>query len=206
MYKGKSITELPDNISDFVYEITYISGKKYIGKKRARTIATKPPLKNGKARPTHTGYINKNIRGKRVKLEQYVKELPWRAYTGSSTLTKDEVIEYKEILYLCTTGRTATYLENKLLYSVDAPINNKYINENIGGKIYSNCMDGLHESNTRPIEVAINVTPYDARELLSEANKAFLRGKHLPYDIWTVYGKYNEIVDISITVGEDGDD
>ena len=146
MYKGKPITELPTSVSDFVYEITYVSGKKYIGKKRARTIATKPPLKSGNLRPTHIGYINKNIGGKRVRLEQYIKELPWRDYTGSSTLTKDEVIKSKEILYLSTTGRTATYLENKLLYAVDAPVNPRYLNENIGGKIYSNCLAGLYET------------------------------------------------------------
>ena len=204
-YKGKPITELPNSISDFVYEITYVSGKRYIGKKRARTIATKPPLKSGNTRPTHIGYINKNIGGKRVKLEQYIKEVNWRDYTGSSTLTKDEVIKSKEILYLSTTGRTATYLENKLLYAVDAPINNKYINESISGKIYSNCLDGLYESNSMPIKVCINITPYDARELLSEANKAFLRGKTLPYDIWTAFGKYNEVVEISITTGEEND-
>ena len=204
-YKGKPITELPNSISDFVYEITYVSGKRYIGKKRARTIATKPPLKSGNTRPTHIGYINKNIGGKRVKLEQYVKELPWRAYTGSSTLTKDEIIKSKEILYLCTTGRTATYLENKLLYAVDAPINNRYLNESIGGRIYSNCLTGLYESNTRPTEITINITPFDAQNILSTAERASRQDKTLPYDIWTAFGKYNEVVEISITTGEEND-
>jgi len=48
-YKGKQIDEIPEEYEGFVYLITNKSnGQKYIGKKLAKFITTKPPLKGCK--------------------------------------------------------------------------------------------------------------------------------------------------------------
>ena len=99
-YKGKEITELPEDCVGFVYIITNITNnKKYIGKKLAKFRTTKPPLKGKK---------NKR-RGK--------KESDWRDYWGSFDRLIADVAELgaesftREILYLCKGRGEMSYIE-----------------------------------------------------------------------------------------------
>ena len=99
-YRGKEITEIPDEYEGFVYLITNLTNnQKYIGKKLAKFKTTKPPLK-----------------GKKNKRRGY-KESDWRTYYGSSdrlnadvaALGKDKFT--REILYLCKGRGEMSYIE-----------------------------------------------------------------------------------------------
>ena len=99
-YKGKEITELPEDCVGFVYIITNITNnKKYIGKKLAKFRTTKPPLKGRKNKRRST------------------KESDWKTYWGSSDTLNADVQELgpdnftREILYFCTGRGEMSYLE-----------------------------------------------------------------------------------------------
>ena len=99
-YKGKEITEIPDEYEGFVYLITNLTNnQKYIGKKLAKFKTTKPPLK-----------------GKKNKRRGY-KESDWKTYWGSSDRLNADVAALgedkftREILYLCKGRGEMSYIE-----------------------------------------------------------------------------------------------
>jgi hypothetical protein len=99
-YKGKEITEIPDEYEGFVYLITNLTNnQKYIGKKLAKFKTTKPPLK-----------------GKKNKRRGY-KESDWKTYYGSSDRLNADVAKLgekhftREILYLCKGRGEMSYIE-----------------------------------------------------------------------------------------------
>ena len=127
-YRGTDFNELPEGVIGFVYKITYTDGKMYIGKKLCISTTRLKPLKTQRKNAVRTKVAENN----------------WRAYSGSSKLTKDAVIANKEILSLCTNQRTMTYLENKWLFCSGVIESDLFYNENISGKWWSNCLDGLY--------------------------------------------------------------
>ena len=99
-YKGKEITDIPEEYEGFVYLITNLTNnQKYIGKKLAKFKTTKPPLK-----------------GKKNKRRGY-KESDWRTYYGSSDRLNADVAALgeenftREILYLCKGRGEMSYIE-----------------------------------------------------------------------------------------------
>jgi hypothetical protein len=99
-YKGKEVTEIPEEIEGFVYLITnLLNNKKYVGKKLARFKTTKPPLK-----------------GKKNKRRGY-KESDWRDYWGSSDRLNEDVAALgtdkftREVLYFCKSRAEMSYIE-----------------------------------------------------------------------------------------------
>ena len=132
-YEGKEITshdDLHPDCTDFVYKITYESGKKYLGKKTVKSLRRLKPTKKQLA-------IRKNF--KRVE----IKNLPFLNYKGSSEETELEIVSIKEILFQCSSKRTSTYIETALLFETDAIFNEKYLNKNIQGCYFDNALDGL---------------------------------------------------------------
>lgn len=133
IYKDKPINSHDDLLpecTDFVYMITYVSGKKYIGKKMVKTMRR---LKATKAQLA----IRKNY--KRVE----EKHLPFVDYVGSSKETFGEVVATKEILYQCSTKKAATYIEAGILFNESAIFGDEYLNLNISGRFFDNDLDGL---------------------------------------------------------------
>mgnify|MGYP001223831229 FL=1 len=99
-YKGKQITEIPDEYEGFVYLITNkTTNCKYIGKKLAKFKTTKPPLKGKKNKRRGT------------------KESDWKDYWGSSDRLNADVKKLgkdnftREILYFCKSRGEMSYLE-----------------------------------------------------------------------------------------------
>ena len=99
-YRGKELTEIPEEYEGFVYLITNLTNnQKYIGKKLAKFKTTKPPLK-----------------GKKNKRRGY-KESDWRDYYGSSDRLNADVAALgsdkftREILYLCKGRGEMSYIE-----------------------------------------------------------------------------------------------
>ncbi len=129
-YNGVDVSESspPMSCYGFVYELTLLDGKKYMGKKSmwgtAKKSLTKKELED---RPS-----------KRHKKWKYVtKEAKWRDYTGSSKLFGSRDIVKKTILILAKSKRHLTYLETKLLFQNDVLENELYLNDNIGGRYFA---------------------------------------------------------------------
>lgn len=129
-YRSEEVTSHDDLLpgcTDFVYLITYVDGRMYIGKKTVRSIRKKPPLK-GKKRP-----------------RRILTNLPFVDYEGSMEIENPPDIAAKEILYQCRTKKAATYLETALLFHHDAIFDDTYLNQNIGGRFFDNDLQGLIE-------------------------------------------------------------
>ena len=122
MYNNKEIRNLEDlNIEKeegFVYLITLIDGKKYIGKKSFWNRVKLPPLK-----------------GKKRK-RKVVKESKWVDYTSSSSLITVNNITKKEILEVCDSKRELTYKEIKFQFAYNVLEDDDFINKNIFGKFF----------------------------------------------------------------------
>jgi len=133
-YRDKPIrthSDLPEGTTHIVYRLTFSDSMMYFGYK---TIRSERRLKPTKAQLA----IRKNY--KRVEW----KDLPFVDYKGSSKENKDKTVVDKEILCCTSNKRTATYLETKLMFSFSVIENDElYTNANIGGKWFSNCMEGL---------------------------------------------------------------
>jgi len=133
IYKGERVlshNDIPDNCTHIVYKLYYEDMTMYIGYKTVRAIRKIKPTKKQLA-------IRKNY--KRVEL----KDLPFIKYVGSSKENKGKKLILKEILYFTSNKRTATYLEQKLLFQEDVLFNDNFNNKNIGGKFFDNAMEGL---------------------------------------------------------------
>jgi len=108
IYLNKPITELPDDVTGFVYVITNsLNGKRYIGKKLAKFAKTKykmVSLKNGKR-------VKKKIR--------YHVDSDWLTYWGScDALATDMAILgvnkfTREIIRVCYSKAECSYWEAK---------------------------------------------------------------------------------------------
>ena len=125
-YKGRLITEIPDEYEGFVYLITNkTTNCKYIGKKLAKFKTTKPPLKGKKNKRRGT------------------KESDWKDYWGSSDRLNADVKKLgkdnftREILYFCKSRGEMSYLEareqfNRRVLETDEYYNG-IINVRVGG-------------------------------------------------------------------------
>ena len=134
-YKGYEVGELPEEIRGFVYIIYYTNGQMYIGSKVVRSELTKPLGKRElEARTDKRQSVNKKV----------ITESKWKTYEGSTKLSEGLTINTKVITHLCTDKRSMTYIEQRELFKVDAPVNPQYLNENIGGKFFDNCLDSVY--------------------------------------------------------------
>jgi hypothetical protein len=136
-YKGeeiKSHLDLHPDCTDFVYELTFTDGTKYIGKKTVRSVRRLKPTKEQLAK-------RKNA------VRKELKNLPFVKYVGSSSENTDKVLSKKEILYQSSNKKTASYLEVVLLILNDAIFNDKFTNKNISGTYFDNSLDGLLDQN-----------------------------------------------------------
>jgi hypothetical protein len=107
-YLNKPLTELPDDVTGFVYLITNLTNnRKYIGKKLAKFSKTRYKMhtqKNGKR-------VKKKIRSK--------VDSDWKDYYGSSdALTKDieqigKHLFRREIIRMCYSKAECSYWEAK---------------------------------------------------------------------------------------------
>ena len=120
--------DLHPDCTDFVYQITYTNGQKYIGKKAVRSIRKKPPLKGKK-------------RNRRV-----LTNLPFKDYEGSHGIEGLE-IETKEILYQCSSRKASTFIEAALLFSY-ALFKDEFLNEDILGKFHAKDAEGIINATT----------------------------------------------------------
>lgn len=131
LYRGVTVDSMPEDVRYFVYVISYTDGTKYVGQKVVRSETRRPPL------------VGMRANAKRLVLT----ESNWKKYDGSSSFNDGKVILSKEILHLCTNKRTATYLECRELFARGAIENEEYNNQNILGKFFSNCLDGLRDDS-----------------------------------------------------------
>jgi hypothetical protein len=123
-----SHADLPEECTHIVYLLGYSDGTKYVGYKTVRSDRRMKPLKD----------MRKNA--KRI----VRKDLPFVKYTGSSKYNEGKELVSKEILHLCSNKRTATYLEVKeMIVRGSVEPDSGYNNENILGKFFNNCLDGL---------------------------------------------------------------
>ncbi len=135
IYKNRRICShegLHPDCTDFVYQINYTNGLRYIGKKTVRSIRRLKPTK-----------AQLKIRKNYVRKEE--KNLPFLNYAGSSKVCEGLDIESKIILYQCSDKKTATYIEAAILFTENALFDDQYLNENISGKFYNNDLKGLLE-------------------------------------------------------------
>jgi len=146
-HKGKqinSIDDFPKNTYGFVYEVTHLpTGKKYLGKK---VLFFERNVKIGKRELALIKEERKakGLRGRAPAKKKVIKESDWKTYCGShkeikKLVEKDGVDSFhRSILELAPNKKLLTYYEYKYLYSkgVLEP-GSEYINDNIGGTIYS---------------------------------------------------------------------
>jgi len=145
LYKGnsiESISDFPEGIYGFIYEITHIpTGKKYIGKKvlyfeRNKKLGKKELEVLKEERKA------KGIGGRVPLKKKVVSESDWKTYYGSNQEIKDLIKEGKhsefsrEILTLVTSKKLLTYYECKELFIKEVLENQNYYNGDILGKFH----------------------------------------------------------------------
>jgi len=126
------ITQMPEGVFGFIYLVTTIDGKKYLGKKQ---LLSQRKRKFGKREIA-------KMENKRLKKWEFViKENDWKTYTGSNIdLNKliEEGLEYKkEILYYAISKGQLTYLELRELWTHRVLEDRNFFNGNIGGRHYN---------------------------------------------------------------------
>jgi hypothetical protein len=134
-YKGMyilDVTQMPKDAFGFIYLVTTLDGKKYLGKKQ---LFSKRKRKFGKREIA-------KMENKRLKKWEFViKENDWKTYTGSNIdLNKliEEGVDYnKEILYYATDKGQLTYLELRELWSHRVLESEAFFNGNIGGRHFN---------------------------------------------------------------------
>lgn len=137
LYKGEVITDvsqMPEGVYGFVYQITTEAGKRYIGRK---ILFSQTKRRFGKRESARV-----RAEDKRKKLWEYViKESNWKEYTGSNKELNEDIkngIKYdKKILHFAYHKKQLNYLETKELY-VQAVLElpDEYYNNNISGKFF----------------------------------------------------------------------
>lgn len=123
-YENKPLTEIPDGIIGFVYEIiNKVNGRRYLGKKNFYFSKTK------------------QVKGKRKKFKI---ESDWHTYYGSNKELQEHVALYGEekfertILRLCRSKGEMSYFETKLIFATDAVISEEYYNEWVSVRVRKN--------------------------------------------------------------------
>ena len=137
-----NISQLPKDVTGFVYLIVYKDGTKYIGKKNLYSTIKVKSLDSGKQRPNTIGKKYRNTgKGSRQSYDIIRKETDWLKYKGSHK-ERLKPIDKKYILDFAYTKLQLTYLEAKLLFKHEVLENNEFLNENILNAFYRN---KLHE-------------------------------------------------------------
>lgn len=128
IYEGQPVTELPENVCGFVYEIKNLTNnKKYIGRKYTQSTTRKPLTKKQK----ESGRVRRDV----VK-----KESNWKTYTGSNKQLNEDIKllgkenSYFEILYFAETKGQINYIEVNLQHKKDVILREDYYNDAIGSK------------------------------------------------------------------------
>jgi hypothetical protein len=114
----------PEDYEGFIYKIVYKDGTYYIGKK--------------------SFWMKDNRKGTTKKSRRLSK---WEKYEGSSKLTGDKEIDYKEILFLCRTKIDLTFWETYFLFGYDVLFDVNSLNRNISGKFYAGRITGSKDYN-----------------------------------------------------------
>jgi len=124
-YQGNEITNLPEQVVGFVYQITNTTnGRMYIGKKLARFKRSRPPLKG-----------RKNKR-------RYSVDSDWRDYYGSSDELTADVIKLgkehftREILFYCYSKAELSYVEAREQFARKVLESNDYYNGHIRVRVH----------------------------------------------------------------------
>jgi hypothetical protein len=125
LYKNEKITDIPEKVVGFVYEITNIvSGRKYIGKKLAKFKRSRPPLK-----------------GRRNK-RRYLVNSDWQDYYGSSDELTADVLKLgkenfkREILFYCYSKAELSYVEAREQFARKVLESNDYYNGHIRVRVH----------------------------------------------------------------------
>lgn len=115
IYEKEPLTEIPEGIIGFVYQITnQANGMKYIGKKNFYFSKTK------------------QVKGKKKRIKV---ESDWKEYYGSNKSLVEHVSLFgenkfvREIVHLCKTKGEMTYYETKHIFAVDAILSDRYYND-----------------------------------------------------------------------------
>jgi hypothetical protein len=141
-HKNLPVDTIPDDVFGFVYELTYKSGMRYIGKKQVHSYNEKTALKSGKPRKGHIKFLNRIKKSKRVAMELVATESKWRNYESSSKdIDPEDKVIAKTILFYSHKKQYLSYLEDRELFKVEACINDNYYNKNIAGRYFSNLLD-----------------------------------------------------------------
>ena len=125
LYHGNEITNLPEEVVGFVYQITNTTnGRMYIGKKLARFKRSRPPLKG-----------RKNKR-------RYKVDSDWKDYYGSSDELTADVLKLgkekftREILFYCYSKAELSYIEAREQFSRKVLESNMYYNGHIRVRVH----------------------------------------------------------------------
>ncbi len=124
-YENKEVTEMPDGIVGFVYQITNTTnGRMYIGKKLARFRRSRKPLK---------GRVNKR---------RYTVSSDWQYYYGSSDQLLADVEKIgkdkfkREILFYCKSKAELSYVEAREQFARKVLESNDYYNGHIRVRVH----------------------------------------------------------------------
>lgn len=158
-FEGKAVNSHEDLLpgcTDFVYEISYTNGQKYIGKKTIRSLRKLPPTKEQLAK--RKNYARREI-----------KNLPFIKYEGSHEGAEGLEIQTKKILYQCRTKKASTYIETALLFEYHAIFRDVYLNLNIAGTHFDNSLDGQLFSTDVELPVHYDSTSsWDRKSVLEQ--------------------------------------
>ena len=137
-YQGKDITELPDEVVGFVYQITNTTnGRMYIGKKLARFKRSRKPLK---------GRVNKR---------RYTVASDWQDYYGSSDALNEDIVKIgkekfkREILFYCKSKAELSYIEAREQFARKVLETDDYYNGHIRVRIHGSGI--MREKSTKGI-------------------------------------------------------
>lgn len=122
LYEEQNFDSIPEHYVGFVYRITnVISGKQYIGKKL---------------------FYHSKIRTKKGRRKKIKVESDWKEYFGSNNSLLADIIVYgeknfrREILHLCKTKGTCSYLELKEQILNNVLESDKFYNDQIRVRIH----------------------------------------------------------------------
>ena len=137
-YREKDITELPDEVVGFVYQITNTTnGRMYIGKKLARFKRSRKPLK---------GRVNKR---------RYTVASDWQDYYGSSDALNEDIQKLgkdkfkREILFYCKSKAELSYVEAREQFARKVLETDNYYNGHIRVRIHGSGI--MREKSTKGI-------------------------------------------------------
>lgn len=140
----REISDMPNGVYGFVYELVFDDNTRYIGKKcvfstRKYKIASKPKTYKG----TIIGQVHKNVAGKKIEFNIVKEESNWKSYTGSSKQCKEKRPIQRNILEFAFTPLELTYIEAEYQFKYGVLFIEKYLNDNILGSFYKGRLDDL---------------------------------------------------------------